>query len=453
MLLLNLPLRPMQLNVTYKEIWRIAYPIMLSSLAVSILNITDTIFLGRVGEVELGAAVIGGTFYFIVLITGMALSNGAQIIMSRRLGENKEKEVGAIFDHSIYMLILFSVLGFIVLRFVTHPLFTYIIHSEKILKSSLIFLDARSYGIFFALVSMVFRSLCISIAHTRIITYSMALMAVVNIILDYVLIFGKAGFAPMGIEGAAIASVAAEIVQLVFLFIYVLLKTGIKKYNLLSFPRPEMLTLKKIFSISTPIGLQFFISMFGWFLFFVFIEKIGEHQLAVSNIVRNVYQLSMTPVWGMAAAASTVTSNIIGQGKQNEVFGALKKCCVLSFSFIALLALADIIFPQTILSIFTSDAKLIADSFGCMKIMNIAMLMFSAAFVLITVVSGTGATRQALIIESTAITIYIAYIYLAVEILKLPVETVWVSEIIYWIIIAVMSWIYLRSMKWEKIVV
>ena len=443
----------MQLKVTYKEIWRISYPIMLSSLAVSILNIIDTIFLGRVGEVELGASVIGGTYYFIILITGMALSNGAQIIMSRRLGENRGKEVGSIFDHSIYLLLLFSVLGFIALRFLTHPFFTYIIHSEKVLKASLIFLDARAYGIFFALISMVFRALCTSIARTRIITYSMSLMAVVNIILAWVLIFGKFGFEPMGIEGAAIASVIAEAFQLVYLFLYVLIKEGRKKYLLMHFPLPDKITFNKIFDISAPIGLQFFISMFGWFLFFVFIEKIGEHQLAISNIVRNAYMLSMTPIWGLSAAASSITSNIIGQQKHSEVFGAIKKCCILSLSLISLLALVNFIFPEPMLGIFTSDKKLITDSYGCLFIMNIAMLIFSVAFVLINAVSGTGATRQSLIIESAAITAYIAYIYIVVEILKLPVEAVWVSEIIYWIIIAVMSWTYLRGRKWEKIVV
>jgi putative MATE family efflux protein len=443
----------MQLTVTYKEIWRIASPIMLSSLAVSVLNIIDTVFLGRVGEVELGASVLGGTYYFIIMLTGMALSNGAQIIMSRRLGENRDKEVGTIFDHSIYMLVLFSVLGFAALRFLTHLVFPFMIDSEKILNATLVFLDARAYGVFFGLISMVFRALCTSIARTRIITYSMVLMAAVNIVLAWVLIFGKFGFEAMGIEGAAIASVIAEAFQLAFLIVYVFIKVGREKFRLFHFPRPDKVTVKRISEISMPIGLQYFISMFGWFLFFVFIEKIGEHQLAISNIVRNAYMLSMTPIWGLSAAASSIVSNIIGQGKHNEVFDALKKCCVFSFSLIGLLALGNFLFPEPMLGIFTSDEKLIADSFGCLIIMNIAMLLFSVAFVLINVVSGTGATKRALIIESVAITVYIAYIYIVVTIMKLPVEAVWVSEIIYWLIIGVMSWVYIRSMKWEKIVV
>ena len=85
--------------------------------------------------------------------------------------------------------------------------------------------------------------------------------------------------------------------------------------------------------------------------------------------------------------------------------------------------------------------------------MNAAMLIFAVSFILINVVSGTGATRQALIIESISITVYITFIYLSVEIIHWPVEAVWLSEIIYWLIIGVMSWAYIRSMKWMKIVV
>lgn len=443
----------MQLNVTYKEIWRIAYPIMLGSLATNILNITDTAFLGRVGEVELGASVIGGTYYFIILITGMALSNGAQIIMSRRLGENNEKEVGSIFDHTIYILIAFAVLGFVAVRFLTHAFFPFIIHSEKIYAASIEFLDARAYGVFFALISMGFRAFCTSIAQTRIITYSVVLMAVVNIVLAWVLIFGKFGFEAMGIKGAAIASVIAEAVQLVYISVYVFIKVGRKKYRLFNFPLPDKLTLKKISDISLPIGLQYFISMVSWFLFFVFIEKIGEHQLAISNIVRNAYMLSMTPIWGLSSAASSITSNIIGQNKHKEVFDAVKKCCVFSVSLIGLFALINVLIPETMLSIFTSDEILIRDSFGCLMVMTTAMLIFSVASVLINTVTGTGATRQALFIEVVAISVYVAYIYVVVSVLQLPVEVAWVSEIIYWLILAVMAWVYLRGRKWEKIVV
>jgi Na+-driven multidrug efflux pump len=209
--------------------------------------------------------------------------------------------------------------------------------------------------------------------------------------------------------------------------------------------------MKKILTIGSPVGLQYLISMGAWFLFFVFIEKIGQHQLAISNIVRSAYQLGMTPIWGFSAAASTITSNIIGQGKHDDVFVAMKNICSLSFAIIGVTALINFLIPGIILNIFTSDPVLISDSYICMRIMTAAMLFFSVGFVLITMVSGTGATRVSLKIEIFAIFIYVLYIYFVAMILKLPVESVWVSEAIYWMLMAALSYRYLKSMKWKSI--
>ena len=441
----------MQLQVTYKQIWRLAYPIIISSFAQSMLNIIDTAFLGRVGEVELGASVIAGIWYFTMVIAfAWALSSGTQIIISRRIGEQKEGETGIIFDNSLYLLFFVSIACFIFLRFVTHPLFQWSISNVQIREAALQFSDTRSYGIFFVMFSMSFRAFAISIARTRIITYSMLLMAAVNTILAYAFIFGKLGSPVMGIRGAALASVIAEATALLFFVIHVLTRIDIKKYNLFRF-RLHGESIGKILVVGAPVAFQYFISMVGWFLFFIFIEKIGKHQLAISNIVRSAYMLGMTPIWGLAAAASTITSNIIGQGKHDDVFIAMKNVCYLSFLIIGVLALINFFMPSIILSVFTSDPALIHDAHGCMMVMAVSMLFFFVGFVLITMVSGTGATYISLLIESFAIFIYVLYIYFVVVIFKMQVESVWVSEVIYWMLMAALAYRYLKSRKWEGI--
>lgn len=441
----------MQLRATYKEIWRLAYPIIISGFAQSLLNIIDTIFLGRVGEVELGASVIAGTWYFIAVIVAWALSSGTQIIISRRLGEKKDSETGIIFDNSLYLLLFFSVICFLLLKFGAHIVFAWTVSSPEVLESALWFSDIRSYGIFFVMLSMPFRAFTISIARTRIITYSMLFMAGVNIVLDYAFIFGKLGSPVMGIRGAALASVIAEMAALLFYIIHALTRIDIKKYNLFRFSMPHPQTMGAILKITYPMGLQYLLSMSGWFLFFLFIEKIGKHELAISNIVRSAYFLGMSPIWGLSAAASTITSNIIGQGRHEDVFVAMKNACILSLGIIGLFALANFLLPEMILRIFTSDPLLIKDAYGCMRVMSIAMLFFAMGFILSTMVAGTGATHIAFMIEAFAISIYITYIYFVVIKFKMQVESVWASEVIYWMLMMALSFLYLKSRKWQSI--
>lgn len=112
----------MQVKATYHDIWHIAYPIMLGAVAQTILGLTDTAFLARVGEVELGASALAGVYYFVLVMLGMALSIGSQILMSRKAGEGNRPAIGNIFDHSIIILMTLSVILFAVMYYLT-PLF------------------------------------------------------------------------------------------------------------------------------------------------------------------------------------------------------------------------------------------------------------------------------------------------------------------------------------------
>src|SRR5437868_10635305 len=122
----------MLVNITYRDIWKMAYPVMIGSVAITVLNITDTIYLGRVGEVELGASALGGVFYFVMVMIGVAVGIGTQIQIARRAGEKKHSAIGEIFDHSVYIFFALSILQFFVLRFFSHWLFPYIIREEDV---------------------------------------------------------------------------------------------------------------------------------------------------------------------------------------------------------------------------------------------------------------------------------------------------------------------------------
>ena len=195
----------MQSNISYKRIWAVSYPIILGSMAQNLINFTDTAFLGRVGEVALGGGALGGLFYLAVYMLGLGFGQGEQIVVARRYGENKPREIGVVVNHSLLFLLGLSVIAFVILRFGSILILDYGVKSKDVQEATLAFLKYRSFGIFFAFVNVVFRSFYIGLGKTKIISYTTFLLAIVNIVFDYLLIFGKAGFPQMGIAGAAIA--------------------------------------------------------------------------------------------------------------------------------------------------------------------------------------------------------------------------------------------------------
>ena len=191
--------------------------------------------------------------------------------------------------------------------------------------------------------------------------------------------------------------------------------------------------------------------MGAWFMFFVVIEHMGERELAISNIIRATYMIMMTPVWGYAAATNSMVSNLIGQGRQNDVGKLVKRIIKLALGTSSIIFLLMVISPSTILGISTSDSGIVSESLGCYYIISGAMFLFSISVILLSTVSGTGSTKAAMVIEVTNIFIYLAYVYICAIVLKSSIEWVWFSEAFYWTLMGLFSYLYLRTGKWKVV--
>ncbi len=442
----------MQVKSTYSEILRISLPVMVAGVAQTILGITDTAFLGRVGEIEMDASSIGGVFYFVMMMIGMALGIGSQIMIARKSGEKMENEIGGIFDQSLVLMILFSVIIFFMIEYLSSIFIGSFLKSKEVITQTNIFLRYRAFGIFFVMIAVSFRSLYVGIAETRVITYSSFVMAIVNIILDYVLVFGHYGFPKMGVAGAALASSIAEVSGAVYYFIHSIFNKTIFKYHLFRFKEFSKTSIMKIVNLSAPIVMQYFFSMGGWFIFFLVIERLGEHPLAISTVIRNTLMIIMMPIWAFFTAANSMVSNEIGQGKSDEVLALIKKICILSVSTITIIILICLMMPEMILQISTSDVAIIRDSLPSFYIICGGCFMFSFSSILLSAVSGTGATRVTMIIEFINIVIYLAYLFVLREI-NPRIEVFWTGEIVYWFTMGVMSFFYLKSNRWKGVVI
>lgn len=433
-----------------KNILKISYPIILTLLAQNIINVTDTAFLGRVSEVALGASAIAGVFYFAIYMVGFGFSQGAQILIGRRNGEENYIQIGPTFNNSLIFNGLFALILFGTSLFGMPHLMKLLVSSDQIYAATMEYLDWRIYGFFFVFLNVVFRSFYVGITETRILTTSAFITAITNIIFDYVLIFGKFGFPELGIAGAAIASVIAEATTLGYLFLHTFIYTDLKKYGLFSRLSLDFKAIGQILNLSIFIMFQFFISISTWFLFFIFIERMGERPLAVTNIGRSMYILLMIPASALSTTAGTLVSNMIGAGKTNEIMKTTNKIIRIALIFVAPLIIFGFFFPQLFAHIYTDDLSLMLASIPVIRVVSIAVLFFAVANVIINVVSGTGSTKIAFYMELFTLSFYISFVYFTSIIFPQPVEIVWMSEFIYWTLIGGLGYLFLLKGKWQE---
>ena len=439
----------MKSQISNREIWRIAIPIMLGNLAQTIINFTDTAFLGHLGVIALGASMLAGLFYFVFTTIAAGFAIGIQIIIARRFGEGNNGRIGVIFEHgSLFVLILGTIL-FSIIYFFSDVLLAWIIDSPNIYETSLDYIKYRQFGIIFVCFNFLYRGLYVGISNTKVITYSTVIMAIVNIILDYCLIFGKFGFPEMGIGGAALASLCAEITAFIFFTLYSYITLKNKDFGMFKIHKLESELMGRILRLATPTMVQKLFSFGVWFVFFIMIEKMGETATGISSIVRSIYMILITPAFAFATTTNTLVSRTIGAGHPEQVFSTItkimKNCILCTLPIIIILA----IIPIQIVSIYTDDLNL-----AQMVVPSIYIICIGAIFQAIgngyfEAVSGTGNTSAALYLETSVLIIYLIFVAIMTKITT-DVQWVWTAEILYGSILAFICIIYMKFAKWNE---
>ncbi|MGL5682833.1 MAG: MATE family efflux transporter [Marinifilaceae bacterium] len=440
-------------SVRRGEILAIAYPIIFGNLAQTLIALTDTAFLGRVSAVALGASMMAGIYYFIYGTLAWGFAIGVQIIIARRLGEGKLERIGVIFHHGVLVVALLSAALFSILHFTTAPVLEAVIKSPNILAGALEYMHFRHWGIIFVCFNYLFRYFYIGLSTTKVITYSTIVMAVVNIALDYLLIFGHYGFPEMGIGGAALASVIAEVSALVFFIGYTLMFLPLKRYSMLAFHKFEGWLISAIFKLAFPTMLQKLFSFGTWFLFFMFVEHLGEIPIAVSGVIRSVYMLLGISVFAFGATANTLVSRLIGAGRQTEVLPTLRRITTLSFATIVPLVGGALLFPHEVLSIYTNDVALLTAGVPALYVLCAGVVSMVAAMIYFEAISGTGNTLQALIVEFFVLVAYTGAIWFFANYLQATVAVVWASEAVYGVTMTILSVLFMRLYPWGKKVI
>ena len=433
-----------------KDILRISYPILISLLMEQLIGLTDTAFLGRVGEVELGASAIASIFYTIFFMASFGFSIGAQILIARRNGEKQYKEIGTLFYQGLYFQLALAAVILLISYLFSPQILKHILSSDAIYESSIIYLQWRVLGGLFAFCGTIFRAYFVGTTQTKTLTLNSVVMVLSNVVFNYILIFGKCGLPALGIAGAAIGSSLAELVSLLFFIIYTRSHIDLKKYGLDRIPRLQIDVLKRMFNISIWTMIQNIISFSTWFLFFLYIEHLGERALAITNLVRAISGVLFMMMTAFASTCGSLVSNLIGAGRPDEVAPTILRHLRIAYIVVLPLALLFSLFPEFILSIYTDIPELITASIPSLWVMCASFLFQIPGHVYFLSVSGTGNTQKAFILELIALVFYVSYITYIILYLRMDVAFCWTAEVVYGSSVFLFSYLYIRNGSWRK---
>jgi putative MATE family efflux protein len=439
----------LRVEATHHQILSIALPISMAILIPQLNMLVNNIFLGNLDATALANAGLTAVYYLIFAVAGNGLQQASQALFSKNAGAGTTDQFAILMSQSIRMGLLLSVFFLLITWFGAPALLDTVATKENAaIQSS--FLRIRIFGLPFLYLFQIGNAFLIASLNSRWLILGFAIQALANIVLDYALIFGHFGLPACGFLGAAWASVLSECIGMITVWL-VIHFTGLRRrYQLLESFRYHQKQFFELLRISAPLIFQFIISLATWFVFFLLIEERGNQAKAISNTMRNVFGIAGIFVWAFAGTSNNMIANLIGQQRHQDVLPVLKRISLWSFGLCLLLVVLLNGMPEAFFALFGQNDIFTKEGVPVIRVVSAGMLLMSIAVIWLNGVTGTGNTTINLLIEVLAIGLYLLYTLYFMKYHYVDLAMAWSNEMIYWLVILIPAWLFMRFGKWHS---
>ncbi|GGJ32036.1 MATE family efflux transporter [Deinococcus roseus] len=366
------------------QLTQLAWPLMLSNLAYSMLGVTDTLFMGRLGQVEVGAVGLGWMYAFTLTLLFRSYTNSVTTFVARAFGANEPREMrkwyGVYFTISVLLALIITLLG--------QPLLNWIVQlsnpEPELAKALLTYARIRLLETPFALLVILNVGFLLGVGNSRIPLILSWMTVILNALLAWVFIFQF----HWGVAGAAWGAFISVVVQCVVSFVVLFKLHGVMR-PLWPHWRDSARTLR----LGIPMGLADLSEVAGFAVFMTIISRLGTLELAASQIANQMASFGFMPAFALSAATGSLVSRFIGEQSVTTAQRVGWRGTVLGGSFMTLIAVAFIAFPVPLVNLFTHDPALVALCVQIMRVMALYQVVDGIAIILGGALSGAGDTR------------------------------------------------------------
>lgn len=346
----------------------LAIPVVIDQIGMMSMGIVDTIMVGRLGPVPLGSVAVGGAIYFFFMVFAWGVVSAVGPTVAQAFGAGDQDEISRSTAQGFWIsLILFT--GGLAIVLHAGPILTLLGQSREIIVIAEQYVAALGYGMIAALWYAVLRAFTVGLGRTRVTMMISLAAALVNLILDYALIYGNLGMPRLGAVGAGYATATAQWFMFLSCLLYVLRDQDLKLYR---FTRhllhPDPRRLRRLARLGLPIGAGNSMEHGIFGLTAVLMGTLGTIALASNQVALNVAAFTfMTPL-GVSTATTTRVGHAVGGGNLHDARLAGWVGIGLSGAFMVVTALLFLLLPRPIIGIYTSDAKVLEYASGLLMI-------------------------------------------------------------------------------------
>ena len=440
-----------QLDVTHgRNLLRLAGPLIFSNLAYTLLGALDTIFMGRVGVTELGAVGVASALFLAASVLLRGTVGSVMVVVSQAYGAGDNQRIGRAFQEYIVLALLlapFSLAmpGFFTLFFrITKP-------QEAVRILALRYISIRAYEIPLSLVSKAIAGFLLGVGNSKVPMLVSWITVAINMIANYVLVFGKFGFPRMELAGAAWGTVISQAVQ-VTLFLFFALRLYGKELGLTrDFRAPSWSQIKAMLRLGFPMGLADSVDLSAFGIFMTFLARLGAIELAASQVANQLNDIAFMPSFAIGMATSSLVGRSLGEGctRKAEKYGFAG--LGIGVGIMGTLAICYCLFPGVFIMPFTGDPEVVMLSRKILKIVAVYQVLDVIRIVFCGTLNGAGETQfTGFTTLLSACLIFVPVTYIGEFVLGYGLWGAWAGPLTHAALLVVIFGTRFRNGKWKQ---
>lgn len=428
-----------------RKIIYLGIPLFAGSFSQYLLQIADTIMVGRLGTEQLAAIAIAGLFTHILHTFIWPLTTGTMAIASRRYGRQVydaarlpdtvlpggAEKTGEVLSNG-FICAFFSACTALIVSFFSRFIISRLSGSTPLVDNALDYILIVRWMFPFAGISAVITGFLSAVNRTGPVMTVNIGANVLNVFFNYILIFGKAGFPAMGIKGAAAGTLLAEAAGAAYLIYVLLSDVRLKQYKLFNFASVKTGLMRDLLKNAYPPGIQNIVALSVFLIYEAMVGGLGTVYLAAIHIVFSVFRINKTIVGGFARAGAILAGNYLGAGQKDKAGKAVEVCAGVGFAIGLVILFFILLSPSFVAGLFTDDPETLAAAAGAIRFFSVFFFVEVFGYTFEIIFSGIGWGRFVLFSEFTTNMVFIlAMTWLCLRVLNLGIFWAWMSFALY----------------------
>jgi MATE family multidrug resistance protein len=342
-----------------REVFDLAYPVVLTTLSTTAMGVVDSAMVGRLGATELAAVGFGGVWLWTLFALFYGAGTGVQTFVSQADGAGDARACGSWVWHGLHALAPPLVAVLLVIAALLDPWIAWMGTSDALGSGAAGYIGARLPGELGILVGMTVASFFRGLGDTRTPLYATLAGNLVNAVLDYGLIFGELGMPEMGVPGAGLATSVGHWVAGVAMLV-LLLRPSMRERYATGPIGPDVQAIRRVLRTGAPIGGEWFLGMTSVAVFTTLVARMGDLEMAASQVFVVLLSLSFMQAMGISMAAATLVGRYVGAGDPASAERSFRASVMLGAGLGVAIAGLFLAFPEPLIHLFTDDPRVIA---------------------------------------------------------------------------------------------